>query len=236
MDPSQDNYPGVADFSASSVISRSFELLKENSGVFLGLAAISSLLSAVIDIILPTGGAFFNMALNALIGAAMAFAVYQRLLDRPVSIGTALSRGFENFGPLIIAAALTTIGIIVGIILLIIPGIILACMWAVTIPACAIEGTGAVDSIKRSCELTKGYRLQIFGLVFLFFLVIFIVLFAVMFLVGMISQSDAVITVVSAVLVIVPQAIYGIMIAIIYYDLRTIKEGLSLDTLAQIFE
>lgn len=227
---------GGAEFSAASIINRSFQILKDNSGVFLGLAAISSILSAIFSFVLPTGGTFFNMMLNALFGAAMAYATYQILLNKPVSIGQALNRGFERFSPLIGAAALTTLGIALGMILLIVPGIILACMWAVTIPACALEGTGAVDSIKRSCELTKGYRVQIFAIVFLFFLSMAILLFVAIFIVGLISQSHIVITMVSAVLVIVPQALYGIMIAIIYYDLRTIKEGLSLDSLAQIFE
>lgn len=56
------------------------------------------------------------------------------------------------------------IGIGVGLALLVVPGIILALMWALTIPVAVIEDTGLRDSVNRSAELTKGHRGRVFVL------------------------------------------------------------------------
>jgi len=56
------------------------------------------------------------------------------------------------------------IGIGVGLVLLVVPGVILALMWALTIPVAVIEDTGLRDSVNRSAELTKGHRGRVFVL------------------------------------------------------------------------
>jgi len=53
--------------------------------------------------------------------------------------------------------------VLLGLVPLIIPGLILSCALAVSLEACVAEGLDPVDSLKRSAELTKGNRMQIFG-------------------------------------------------------------------------
>jgi hypothetical protein len=48
--------------------------------------------------------------------------------------------------------------IVVGIICLIVPGIILGIALSLVLPIAAIEGCGAIDSVRRSLDLTKGRR------------------------------------------------------------------------------
>jgi hypothetical protein len=67
------------------------------------------------------------------------------------------------------------IGIGIGFIFLIIPGIILALMWALTIPVAVLEDKGLRDAVSRSSELTKGNRGRIFVIYFLFIVLTYIV-------------------------------------------------------------
>src|SRR6266403_470427 len=54
------------------------------------------------------------------------------------------------------------LGIGIGFLCLIIPGILLALMWSLTIPVAVVEGTGLVGSVQRSADLTKGSWGRIF--------------------------------------------------------------------------
>jgi uncharacterized membrane protein len=53
-------------------------------------------------------------------------------------------------------------------VLLIVPGLILYTMWFVGFPACVVERLGPWTSLRRSRELTKGYRWKVLALALLF--------------------------------------------------------------------
>ncbi len=59
---------------------------------------------------------------------------------------------------------LVGLGVALGLLLLIIPGIILALMWSFTIYEVAEKRAGPIQSMKESARITKGYRLSIFVL------------------------------------------------------------------------
>jgi hypothetical protein len=92
---------------------------------------------------------------------------------------TSISEAFAGIKGRILYLALIMIGVGIGIgigfILLIVPGIILALMWAVTIPVAVLEDKGLRDSTSRSAELTKGSRGRIFMVYFLFLVLTYIV-------------------------------------------------------------
>ncbi len=67
------------------------------------------------------------------------------------------------------------LGIGIGFLCLIIPGILLALMWSLTIPVAVVEGTGLVGSVQRSADLTKGSWGRIFVVYFLFAVLFYIV-------------------------------------------------------------
>lgn len=61
------------------------------------------------------------------------------------------------------------VGIRIGEILLVIPGIILSVVWAVTGPVAALEGLGPIESLSRSADLTRNRRGAIFLLALIYF-------------------------------------------------------------------
>jgi hypothetical protein len=77
--------------------------------------------------------------------------------DAAPSLGEAYSIGFGKLGSTVGMAILYGLAIVVGLILLVIPGIILSISLCLAFYLVALENKGAVDSLKSSHALVKGY-------------------------------------------------------------------------------
>jgi len=121
-------------------------------------------------------------------------------------------------------------------------------VWYVFVPSCVVERLGPIKSLNRSAELTKGCRLKIFALYLLFFAIIgglgtvgfiFVGVLSVLmiwvspFLLMFFLLFQPVIHIVISAPV---MAFAQVMIAVTYYELRSVKEGISVDNLANVFD
>jgi hypothetical protein len=79
------------------------------------------------------------------------------------TIGELYTRTRPRLPALISAGVLATLGIIVGLILLIVPGLFLLTRWALIPAVIVIEKRRAGDSFDRSWELTRGHGWTVFG-------------------------------------------------------------------------
>lgn len=70
------------------------------------------------------------------------------------------------------AGLLAGLGIGLGLILLIVPGLILATLWVLIIPVIVLEGRSAMESFGRSTELVRGHGFQVFGVIVLTILIL----------------------------------------------------------------
>ena len=82
------------------------------------------------------------------------------LREQPFTIGECLSKEFPQFGAARGVAFLSTIGILLGAVLLVVASMILAVMWSVAAPTEIIERKGPITALKRSQELTFRAPLQ----------------------------------------------------------------------------
>jgi len=73
-------------------------------------------------------------------------------------------------GTLIVAGILAGVGVLVGLILLIVPGLVLLSWWAVLAPVIVVERAGVVAAFRRSRELVRGNGWRVFAVIVLFFL------------------------------------------------------------------
>jgi uncharacterized membrane protein len=146
---------------------------------------------------------------------------------------------------ILIASLLMGLVILLGFLLMVIPGVILAVGLAVAIPAVVLEaGRSASGALSRSWELTRGSRWRIFGLGLTLFVLLYIPVVAISGLVAVLVPRGAAAGFgASSTATIVALAIGGVVqlfiyplfycvLTVTYYDLRVRKEGFDLELLA----
>ncbi|MGB7282734.1 MAG: hypothetical protein WBE13_10765, partial [Candidatus Acidiferrum sp.] len=167
------------------------------------------------------------------------FAVSELYLGKETTIGESLGRVRGELGSLFGVIFLN--GLVTGIsfILLIIPGIYMACRLCVCIPAALLENLGPRESLERSFGLTKDNAGRAFLILFLYV----VILYAALFLVdipfvaaarsaahdpGMLRFFTAMMQVGNFVAGVLIKPILTIASAIFYFDLRVRKEAFDL--------
>jgi hypothetical protein len=171
------------------------------------------------------------------------------------SISECISTGFRFMLPLIGLGLLTGIGLYLWAILLLIPAILAATRWAVAPAALVAERTGVFGAFRRSIDLTRDNRWAIFFLVLIYVVISTLLSGAVSFLTSAMQGatspfgSDAFINPVdfSAPALWVEygfQIVYGALSSMIlgagqaalYHELRVVKDGVTSDELAKVFD
>lgn len=136
-----------------------------------------------------------------------------------------------------IALLSIVVGILVMIagVFLIVPGIIVGMILYVAVPASVMEGGGIGKSLRRSAELTKGYR----GKLFLIALVLSVPMqiAAIVLTMTLGSMLDPVFTTIltTIILQVLLGGVLGACTAVAYHDLRILQEGVDTDTIAAAF-
>jgi hypothetical protein len=134
--------------------------------VYILVALIGALLTAVLTWVGAILGAFISLVALFWLQAALVKAVDDVRDGRAdLSLRETFAAAEQRLGPVLVAGVLAAIGIIVGLILLVVPGLILMTLWAVIIPVVVIEGRTAGESFARSRELVRGYGWSVFGVI-----------------------------------------------------------------------
>jgi len=167
------------------------------------------------------------------------YAVSELYLGRTTTIGQSLSRMRGELGSLFGVVFLNGLVTLLCFLLLIIPGIYMACRLCVCIPAALLENLGPRESLERSFGLTKDNA----GRAFLIFLLYVVVLYAALFLFdipfGIAMQSaahdpamlrvwTALMQIGNFVAAVLVTPIFTIATSIFYFDLRVRKEAFDL--------
>jgi hypothetical protein len=145
--------------------------------VYIVLNLVSALLGVSLD---DEGlGVVLFAILNAAISIIGYFWVQGALVEATADIhdgkqdlefGETFSRVQPLLPALIVAGLLAGLGIALGLILLIVPGLYLLTRWALIVPVIVLEKRRAGEAFGRSHELVRGHGWTIFGLVLVVFL------------------------------------------------------------------
>lgn len=111
-------------------------------------------------------------ACGSLLSGSLVYAVVDLQRAGRSAAGACLSRGFKMLPKVLLVTLLYSLVTGLGFVLLIVPGVIFSLMFAVCVPAAVVEGLGPLDALKRSHELTKGYKGMIFITFFLWGLLV----------------------------------------------------------------
>lgn len=181
------------------------------------------------------GGLVLWIVLYVISQAVILYGAFQVMRRRPFQIGDSLKKGLARFLPIIGLAICIVVAMMVGFLLLVVPGFIILTMLYVALPVCVVEGRGPFQSMGRSADLTKGYRWRIFGLYLVIALVSGIagqivpwLFFAVGGGVGKIIGS--------LVWQLLAGAYQAIAVAVAYHDLRVAKDGIDIEGIAAVFD
>jgi len=188
-------------------------------------------------------GLFFSWLVAVVTGAilqgALVYGTVQDMNGRRPGVGDILTTGLRAFMPVIGVSLLFGIALIVGFVLLIVPGIMIACAWCVAVPALVAERVGVFDSFRRSADLTRGNRWRLFGL----FVIWVMAVMLLSGIIGAISGGGAfgggALSPVALVLNFIYATLSGLVgatgVAVLYVDLRRVREGLGPQGLAEVF-
>jgi len=256
------------DFRIGRVVSRLFNALFANWVIFLTLATLLMAPLLLLSLyttanfasmgITPAGGiapgglgSFFRLfALQMviytifyyLLQAALVKGTITYLNDERATLGQCLSSVLKSAGTLVVIAFLSLLGVFLGIMLLVVPGIILALMWFVIVPVCMVENTSVTQTFGRSRALTKGHRGKIFLLILMYFALAFAIVFTTRPLLGvsMMMPKPGELNVAYVVVGWAEQVILAALtaagVASIYYELRLVKEGVGAQQMAAAFD
>jgi hypothetical protein len=185
---------------------------------------------------------FIYLLSTFLLQATVIHATVAYLNEKPAPVASCLATGLSSLLQLILITVLMFSALIAGMMLFVIPGIILAIMWFVAVPACVVERTGVIGAFRRSRELTRGHRWAIFGL-YVVFLIFSIGLAAALqtptTVEGAVSAaanpSIAQISI-SVTVTTFTSTVGSTLVASIYYELRQIKDGIGPEALASVFD
>jgi hypothetical protein len=208
------------------VIGEAFETYRSHAGALLGGAVIVIGIAGIIEGLLSVSGSIILGILGALIGLAAGFLyigyvvkLVQDVRDgrRDFSVGELFSSATPYLGTLILAGILAGIGVTIGFILVIIPGLILLTIWSVISPAIVVEDRGVFEAFGRSRELVRGHGWPVFGAIVLTFLII-VVVGIIASLIGA-AIGDVGLVILRAVGNVITAPVWALVASILFFDL-----------------
>jgi hypothetical protein len=165
-----------------NVLSEVFDIYRENAGVLIPAAFWLFLIVAIVDGVLASNLALLPivLAVSTIVGTIYQGMVVSLVRDvqdgrRDYSMGELFRQATPVIFPLIVAGLLAGIGIGIGFVLIIVPGLFLMTIWAVIAPVIVIERAPIMDSFGRSRELVRGNGWPVFGTIVVALLITVIV-------------------------------------------------------------
>jgi hypothetical protein len=107
------------------------------------------------------------LVVTPIIAAICIYALHVIAEGQRPRAGAVLVAGFEAFTPLFAAVLLAAVGIALGLLVLIVPGVYLAVRWYFVPQAVVVEGIRGPAALSRSSALVDGFWWRTFGLVVL---------------------------------------------------------------------
>ena len=246
--------------STGELLDTTFSLYRSHFVLFVGLVAVPYLIILPFQVlsvtIQPTGfhfsltsvGLLLAITLAVLVASAASqgatlIAVSHVYLGRPATVTGALSRIRGRVLGLSALNLVMGLGVMVGLVLLIVPGVIFAAMWSLAVPVAVLEDEPIFDAMSRSVRLTEGSRLRILLVYVLFIVITWIVSILFSLPVGVVTFMSMMrngpntvlpgwVQVFNIASSFVTHCLVGplmtIAFAVLYYDVRVRKEAFDL--------
>lgn len=157
-----------------AIVREAWELYKAHWRTFVPLALIVYIVLGLITLVFALLLGWLGAIIGALASIVGTFWLQGALVEavqdvrdgkQDLSIGQLFARVQPRLPALIVAGILAGLGIALGLILLIVPGLFLLTIWSLIVPTIVLEGKSAGESFGRSRELVRGYGWNVFGVI-----------------------------------------------------------------------
>lgn len=182
-----------------------------------------------------------SLLVSALVTAACVKAISDAYLDQAPTIGGSLRFALRRLLRLVGLEIVTTVGLILAFVALIVPGIWLYGAWSVAVPCLLIDRLGIFRALGRSRRLVKGRWWPTAGVILVSTLMVSLIGGAVgavlVAVAGVSSSSSVVFTALTTALAgvvggVITEPFRAAAVTVLYYDLRVRREGYDLYVLA----
>ncbi len=174
-------------------------------------------------------------AIGGLITAgASIWVISEAYLGREVAMGEAIGFAVGKMVPIFLAGLAKYLLVFLAVLLFIIPGIVVACGYAVVTQVVVLEALpAATDALGRSWRLTRGYKGKAFALGFIVFALIYLPFFAATAIAAFIPSLTMTVEIGAELVWLMIYPIIACAFTLLYYDLRVRKEAFDLEHLSQ---
>jgi hypothetical protein len=161
---------------------------------------------------------------SAILQAAVLRAAAQATVGDPVDVQASYRWALRRFPSVLLVSIMVAVVVTIGFALLVIPGIILLVLLAVSVPAVVVENAKGTRALARSWNLTKGHFWHVFGVGLVALLIVGVVT-------GILSSLGDSRLAARLILQIVGQILVGpfsaLVTVLLYFDLRSRVELLT---------
>src|SRR3977135_4204880 len=165
------------------VIRRVFDIYVDQAPVLLPASAVVFVVTGIVTALLVAAAP--ALALLALLLSLVATTLFTGMVvelvadlqdgRRDHSAGQLLRNATPVLGQLILVGIVAGIGIVIGFLLIIVPGLILITIWSVAAPVVVLEHPGVFAALTRSREIVRGNGWQVFGVILVLDILVVIV-------------------------------------------------------------
>ena len=209
-----------------AVIRRVFEIYVDQAPVLMPAAAVVFVFTGIVSAVLVSAAP--ALAVLALLISLIATTLFTGMVvelvadvqdgRRDASVRQLVQAVTPVLGQLLLVAIVAGVGVAIGFVLLIVPGLILMTIWSVAAPVVVLERPPGLRALGRSRELVRGHGWQVFGVIFVLFVVVTIVATALE--VAADSGGAGLGIVVRVILGVLTAPLYALAGSVLYFELR----------------
>lgn len=203
-----------------------------------GAQASSDLMTA--GVLVWVTSLIVGVVCNVIMQGVVTHTVVADLQGRKALLGESLGVAMKSFWVLLGVGIVAGLAMMLGLVLLVVPGILIFLIWLLAGPVVVAEGAGVGRALQRSRDLTRNHRWWLLLLTVVYFVISWIIslIIGIAAMTATGFQAGG-LNVVTLILGPVSQALstllWASIIAATYVELRTVKEGGG-QTVASIFD
>jgi len=164
----------------TGVLTEAWALYRRYAAHFLLISFVIYAITAILVALLSlagVAGAFIGIVISFIASFVVQTSLIKAVQDVrdgrvDLDLGQTVRAALPYLGPVIGASILAGIGIAIGFVLLIVPGLILLTFWSLIVPFIVVGGSRALESFGNSWRTVRGYAWRVFGTYVLVWLIL----------------------------------------------------------------